>query len=88
MVDDTMLEKPDSRAIELVMHQWSGNQQQVVVGINLISMLWTDGNAHLTGDFRGKDNEHDGLTTNDQVLTMVQAAAARGCQPYLLGFDC
>jgi hypothetical protein len=73
--------------MELVTRQWSGNHQRVVVGINLIRMLWTDGNAHLPGDFRIDDNAHDGLTKNDHVRTMVQAAAARGFQPRLLAFD-
>ncbi len=61
-----------------------GNQQRVVVGINLIRMLWTDGNAHLPCDVRSDDNAHDGVTTTDHVRAMVQAAAARGFHPRLL----
>jgi hypothetical protein len=84
MIDDTTLDKPYSRAMELVTRHWSGKHQRVVVGINLIRMLWTDGNAHLPCDFRIDDNAHDGLTKNDHVRAMVQAAAARGFQPRLL----
>ncbi|WP_448337510.1 hypothetical protein [Chloroflexus aurantiacus] len=86
MIDDTTLDTPWSRAIELVTHHWSGNQQRVVVGINLIRMLWTDGNAHLPCDFRIYDKTHDGLTKHDHVRAMVQAAA-RGFQPRLLAVD-
>jgi hypothetical protein len=57
------------------------------LGINLISLLWTDGNAHLPCDVRIDDNAHDGLTKNDHVRAMVQAAAARGFHPRLLAFD-
>ncbi len=87
MIDDTTLDKPYSRAMELITRHWSGNHQRVVVGIHLIRMRWTDGNAHLPCDFRMYDNAHDGLAKNDHVRTMVQAAAARGCQPRLLAVD-
>lgn len=50
-------------------------------------MLWIDGNAHLPCDVLIDDKAHDGLTKNDHVRAMVQAAAARGFQPRLLGFD-
>jgi len=54
------------------------------VGINLISMLWTDGNVHLPCDVRIYDNAHDGLTKHDHIRAIVQAAAARGFLPRLL----
>ncbi|WP_322814008.1 transposase [Chloroflexus sp.] len=87
IIDDTTLDKPSRRAIELVRRHWSGKHHRVVVGINLISMLWTDGKAHLPGDVRIADTAHDGLTKNDHFQAMVTAAAARGCQPHLLGCD-
>lgn len=86
--DDTTLDTPYSRAIELVTRQWSGKHQRVVVGITLIRMLWIDGNAHLPGDVRIDDNAHDRVTNNDHVQAMVQTAAARRCQPRLLAVDC
>ncbi len=87
IIDDTTLDKPYSRAIELVTRHWSGKHHRVVLGINLISMLWTDGEAHLPCDFRIYDKAHDGLTKNDHFQAMVKVAAERGFHPQLLGFD-
>jgi hypothetical protein len=49
VVDDSTLDKFYARQIELVKHH------RVVQGINLISLLWTDGEAHLPCDFRVYD---------------------------------
>jgi putative transposase len=87
IIDDTTLDKPYSRAIELVTRHWSGKHHRVVLGINLISMLWTDGEAHLPCDFRIDDKAHDGLTKNDHFQAMVKVAAERGFHPQRLGFD-
>ncbi len=87
IIDDTTLDKPDSRAIELVTRHWSGKHHRVVLGINRISMLWTEGDAHLPCDFRIDDKAHDGVTKNDHVQAMVKGAAERGCHPQLVGFD-
>src|SRR5438067_1455946 len=43
VLDDTTLDKIYSRKIELVIRHWSGKHHQVVRGINLITLLWTDG---------------------------------------------
>jgi putative transposase len=48
VLDDTTLDKPSAKHIELVTRHWSGKHHRVVLGINLISLLWTDGNALLT----------------------------------------
>jgi putative transposase len=87
VVDDTTLDKPYGRAIELVTRHWSGKHRQVVQGINLVSLLWTDGEAHWPCDFRLYDKAHDGLSKNDHFRAMVLTAAARGFRPQLLGFD-
>ena len=79
--------KPYRWAIALVRCHWSGNQHRVVVGSNRISTRWTDGEAHLPGAVRISDNAHNGVTTTDHVPALVTAAAARGCQPHLLGCD-
>jgi len=69
VVDDTTLDKPYARAMEMVTLHWSGKHRRVVQGINLISLLWTDGEAHLPCDFRVYDKPRD-------RLSKVQAAAA------------
>jgi hypothetical protein len=41
-----------AQKIELVTHHWSGKHQRVVRGINLQTLLWTDGKALIPCDFR------------------------------------
>ncbi len=43
VLDDSTLDKPYAKAIDLVTRHWSGKHHAVVRGINLISLLWTDG---------------------------------------------
>lgn len=45
VVDDTTLDKPYARKMELATYHCSGKHRQVVVGINLLTLLWTDGEA-------------------------------------------
>jgi len=87
VVDDSTLDKFYARMIELVTRHWSGKHHRVVQGINLISLLWTDGEAHLPCDFRVYDKPHDHLSKNDHFQAMLTTAAERGFQPRLVGFD-
>lgn len=87
VVDDSTLDKFYARRIEVVTRHWSGKHHRVVRGINLISLLWTDGDAHMPCDFRVYDKRHDGLTKNDHFQAMLTMARARGFQPELVGFD-
>jgi hypothetical protein len=43
IIDDSTLDKFYSRKIELVTRHWSGKHKRVVSGINIVTMLWTDG---------------------------------------------
>jgi putative transposase len=67
VVDDSTLDKFYARQIQLVTRHWSGKHHRVVQGINLISLLWTDGEAHLPCDFRVYDKPHDRLSKNDHL---------------------
>jgi len=87
VIDDSTLDKFYARMIELVTRHWSGKHHRVVRGINLISLLWTDGEAHLPCDFRVYDKPHDQLSKNDHFQAMLTRAAERGFQPRLVGFD-
>ena len=40
VIDDSTLDKPYARHIELVTRHWSGKHKAVVMGINLITLLW------------------------------------------------
>ena len=48
--DDTTLDKAYARHIELVCKHWSGKHQDVVDGINLLTLLWTDGDLAIPID--------------------------------------
>jgi len=87
VIDDSTLDKPYARAMDLVTRHWSGKHHRVVMGINLISMLWTDGDAHWPCDFRIYDRPNDSLTKNDHFQHMLKKAAERGFQPELVAFD-
>ena len=46
------LDKPYAREMALVGRHWSGKHKDVVRGINLLTLLWTDGDALWPCDFR------------------------------------
>ncbi len=43
--DDSTIDKPYAKKMELVTRYCSGKHQRVVLGINLSTLLWTDGEA-------------------------------------------
>ncbi len=88
LLDDTTLDKPYARKIELVTRHWSGKHRAVVSGINLLSLLWTDGVGALPCDCRVYDKPlPEGKTKNEHFQTMLKTAKARGLAPALVGFD-
>lgn len=87
VIDDSTMDKPYAREMELVTRHWSGKHHRVVMGINLISLSWTDGDAHCPCDFRIYDKPNDNLTKNDHFQSMLKKAAERGFQPELVAFD-
>src|SRR5206468_11491355 len=52
IVDDTVLDKPYAHKMGLVGPFWSGKHQRVLRGINLVSLVWTDGDAVYPTDYR------------------------------------
>jgi len=46
VLDETVLDKPYACKIDLVHHIWSGKHHAVVKGINLLTLLWTNGEPH------------------------------------------
>lgn len=87
IIDDTTLDKPYSHQIELVTYHWSGKHQEVVKGINLVTLLWTDGTSIIPLDFRVYDHDHDGKTKNDHFQDMLNKAKERGFEPHCVLFD-
>ncbi|MDQ3372467.1 MAG: transposase [Acidobacteriota bacterium] len=87
ILDDSTLEKPYSNFNALVYRHWSGKQKAVVLGINLITLLWTDGERVVPVDYRIFDKDRDGKTKNDHFAEMLLAAFERGFAPALVCFD-
>ncbi|MFO1352957.1 MAG: transposase [Gammaproteobacteria bacterium] len=87
VVDDSTLDKPYAKQLELVQRHWSGKHHAVVEGINLITLLWTEGDRQVPVDYRLYDKVGDGLTKNDHFHALLKAAHARGFQPQCVVFD-
>ncbi|HXV41631.1 MAG TPA: IS701 family transposase, partial [Anaerolineae bacterium] len=85
--DDSTLDKFYSRKIELVTRHWSGKHKRVVMGLNLVTLLWTDGERYIPIDYRIYHKAQDGLTKNDHFRQMLQIAYERGFQPECVCFD-
>ena len=87
VLDDSTLDKFYSKKIELVSRHWSGKHKRVVCGINLITLLWTDGDRVVPCDYRLYDKPKDQLTKNDHFLAMLTEAKIRGFEPTCVAFD-
>ena len=87
IIDDTILDKPYSKHIDLVYRQWSGKHHQIVNGINLETVVWTDNEAIIPVDFRIYDINTDGKTKNDHFIDMLNKAEERGFKPEFVLFD-
>ena len=87
VLDDTTLDKPYARKMELVTRHWSGKHHRVVSGINLLTLLWSDGSALIPCDFRIYDKPLSGKNKNDYFREMLDVAHGRGFQPGHILFD-
>ena len=87
VIDDSTLDKRYSRKIELVTRHWSGKHQSIVQGINLVTLMWTDGDSQIPFDYRIYAKDYDSLTKNDHFRAMLQAAHERGFSPACVCFD-
>lgn len=87
VLDDSTLDKPEGEHIELVSSHFSGKHQKVVRGINLLTLLWTDGDRHVPADWRVYHKPSDGLTKNQHFRALLRAAKGRGLNPEMVCFD-
>lgn len=87
VLDDSTLDKPYSKFNDLVYRHYSGKHKEVVAGINLISLLWTDGDRNVPVDYRLFDKDTDGKTKNDHFFEMLLDAHKRGFSPRMVCFD-
>jgi putative transposase len=87
VLDDSTLDKPYARKMGLVGWHWSGKHHAVVKGINLLTLVWTDGDRHVPCDYRLYDKAHDGFSKNDLFAQQLRAAKQRGLSPQCVCFD-
>jgi putative transposase len=88
VIDDTTLDKPYADKMNYVTYHWSGKHHSVVKGINLITMLWTDGKSLIPCDFKLYNRSIDNLTKNDHFQNMLlKAKNEREMRPSYVLFD-
>jgi putative transposase len=87
IIDDTTIDKPYANKMDLVYYQWSGKHKRVVKGINLQSLIWTDGDSLIPLDYCIYDKAKTGLTKNDNFRSMLLKAKERGFFPEYILFD-
>jgi putative transposase len=93
VLDDTTLDKPYAKKMELVTWHWSGKHHDVVQGISLVTMLWTDGEKLVPCDFRvydkpmGEQGPFGGKNKNEHFRDMLRTAKGRGFEPEHVCFD-
>ena len=87
IIDDSTLDKPDAQQMALVHRHWSGKHHRVVPGINLVTLLWSDGTDAIPCDYRLYDKPGDGVTKNGHFCAMLKTAKARGFRPRFVAFD-
>jgi putative transposase len=86
IVDDSTLDKPYAKHVGLVTRHWSGKHKKPVRGINLITLLWTDGDRKIPCDYR-VFSKADGKTKHDHFWELLLMAKARSFSPKYVLFD-
>ena len=86
-LDDTTLDQPYANKMELVCWHWSGKPHKTVRGINLLTLVWSDGDQHLPVDYRIYEKVHDSLSKNDHFRQRLEIASQRGFKPTYVCFD-
>lgn len=87
VLDDSTLDKPFSSFNSLVYRHYSGKHKAVVSGINLITLLWSDGDRAVPCDYRIFVKDSDGKTKNDHFFEMLLEAHRREFSPQMVCFD-
>jgi putative transposase len=87
ILDDSTLDKPYAKQIELVTRHWRGKHHAVVQGINLESLVWSDGEGIVPVDCRLYAKTEDQQTKNDHARAMFTIAKERGFDPELVMVD-
>lgn len=77
-IDDTVIDKPYSKIRGLIGYYWSGKHKRVVLGINLLTLYYTDRKGmSVPVNFRLYDKT-EGKTKNDYFREMLTETQANG----------
>lgn len=87
VIDDSVLDKPYARVMPLVKKQYSGKHHGIVKGIDIVNLLWTNGDKSVPVDYRVYDPSRDGKTKNDHAQEMLSIARHRGFKPKAVLMD-
>lgn len=87
VIDDSVLDKPHARSMSLVKKQYSGKHHGLVNGIDIVNLLWTDGEKMIPVDYRVYEPSRDGKTKNDHAKEMLSLARHRGFKPKAVLMD-
>ncbi len=87
ILDDTTLDHPYAKKMELVTYDWSGKHRKVLQGISLLTLLWTDGESLIPCDFRVYDKPQEVKTKNEYFQDMLWMARERGFKPEYVLMD-
>ena len=90
VLDDTTLDKPYARRIDLVTRHWSGKHRRVVSGINLQTLVWTGpglGEVRCVIPCDVRLYQAGGPTKNEQFREVLAVASERGFRPACVLFD-
>ena len=88
-VDDTVIEKiySDPKNAELMSYFWSGNSPKTLIGLNLISLYYSDINGNSVPiNYRIYDQKEE-KTTNDYFREMVSEIISWGVKPRIVTGD-
>jgi hypothetical protein len=86
MLDDTVVEKPSARLLGEAAWVWSNTQQQVVFGVSVVLLVWTDGELRIPVGYRVWHK--GGPSKVDLALALLSHARNRlKCKPQLVLFD-
>src|SRR5438046_9423245 len=91
IIDESVLDKCYGKHIGMVQSQYSGTHHRLVQGIDLISLVWTDGQKekshHIPVDFRLFAPKTDGFSKVDHCNDMLISAFMRGFTPKAVLLD-
>lgn len=73
IIDDTVLAKPYSKQLELLSWIWSSSDRQYLYGINVVFVIWTDGNTRFPIGYRIW-NKNDKKTRIDLAIELLSDA--------------